>query len=244
MSNLTSEQKQLADLARKAESLRAEMAALRAKAKATGNLEKAKRIVIEKSFFSATQAAQKVGMPVTSFKRFVDKFGLGPTATLDGLPCYSPEWIEAFKQNHDSIELGAQSFSMLGRKEGKAIMERSIKAVNRFGSGVNFKPETKKAISDTGIQPRRLVDRNGKVMIAVTNADGSNTYRDESGKVITTSSSSRSYTNERIEAFKEANLRRHEESRKRFEAEQEERRRIQVAKLKGLTPVASFSAGK
>ena len=244
VSNLTNRQKEHLQLQREVVSLEKKIAEFKAKDEGDKRVAAARRLVIEKTFFSATQAAQKVGMPVTSFKRFVDKFNIGATATLDGLPCYSPEWIEAFKSNKDAIELGADSFSILKRKEGKVIMDRAIKAVNRFASGTVKVPSQEIYTKDAISKHRTLKDSNGKVMMATTNADGSNTYRDASGKAITTTTPMRSYKSDRIEAFMEANLRRHEESRKRFEAEQEERRKIQIAKLKGLTPVASFSVGK
>jgi len=235
---------QLSRLQQEMADLQKQINTFNSKQEAGKRMDAARRTIIKKTFFSTTQAAQKVGMPVTSFKRFVEKFSLRHSATLDGAPAYSPEWIDAFNNNRDAMEFGANSFTLLGRKEGRTVMDRAVRAVNKFASSVDYKPETKKSVSDTGIQPRRLVDRKGKVMIAVTNSDGSNTYRDASGKVITTTTPVRSYKTDSIEAFKEANLRKHEESRKRYEAEKEARRKVEVLKAKGFTPVVSVPIPK
>lgn len=243
-----SNQETYADLQKKADLALKQLAELKKQIEQPKRIEAARRLVIQKTYLSTAQAAQKVGMPVTSFKRFVEKFGLRHSATLDGLPCYSPDWIKAFNSNLNAIEIGHESLTRLGRKEGKNLLERGRREINRFAVA-----SAADAIGATGTKDgtqgksgsvRPIMGRKNGEWTVKELPDGARYYFDEKGHQVAATIPTRISSTDKVKAAQEANLRRHEESRKRFEADQEQRRQIEVAKIKGLTPVATFNIGK
>jgi len=242
MSNLSIKQ-QYAAVQKQADAVIKQLADFKKEIEQSKRLEAARRMVIQKTYLSTTQAAQKVGMPVTSFKRFVEKFGLRHSATLDGFPCYSPEWIEAFKKNLNALEIGDESYSRLGRKEGKALMERGRRSINRFAvqsvteqigaTGTKDGTQGKSG----GVRPIMGI-KNGKWVVKEL-PDGARYYYDDKGHQVATAIPNLSVNTGPVKEAQAANLRRHEESRKRFLAEQEQNRQIKMLKLKGITPVKS-----
>jgi hypothetical protein len=196
-------------------------------------VEKARKLIISKTFSSSTQAAQKVGMPVTSFRRMVSEFNLPPSATLDGLPVYSPEWLDAFSKYQISLEIGRDSIRM-GRKEGHAIIANAIKQISRYA----IETTPAKSVGSVPVTPQKTIEKiktsKGLELIVTTNADGSRIYTRPDGSLYASAMPTRKDSNSPIEKVKQENSARHEASAQRVKAESEERRVRQLRKLKGL----------
>ena len=231
MSTLSTQQ-QYATIQKQADYAMTQLAVIKKEIEQPKRLEAARRMVIQKTYFSTAQAAAKVGMPVTSFKRFVEKFALRHSATLDGLPCYSPDWIKAFNSNLNALEIGHESFTCLGRKEGKALIERGQKEINHFSV-----PKTVGGVGGVTKQKTAgdsCITINGQKLTAKSLEDGSRAYYDEKGRMVTKSTPAMKADTSRIDAFKDANLARQAEAETRRAKEQTERTVKTLRRLKGL----------
>ena len=77
-----------------------------------------------KTVFSLANAARRVGMPETSFRRFLSDYSIAGDCSIDGQAAFSAAWCERFAKERGSLEMASAMKRTKGfEQDGHEVFE-------------------------------------------------------------------------------------------------------------------------